>query len=66
MYVCVCNAVTDSHIKVAVAEGASTMRDLRNQLDVATCCGKCGTCAKKVLNEALDEKWEKIDVAAIA
>ncbi len=66
MYVCVCNAVTDNHIKTAVADGASNMRDLREQLDVATCCGKCGSCAKKVLNEALDKKWETINMAAIA
>lgn len=67
MYVCVCNAVTDTHIKAAVDEGASTMRDLREKLDVATCCGKCGTCAKQVLNKALEDQWQAIEaVAAIA
>lgn len=67
MFVCVCNAVTDTHIKSAVEDGASTLADLRDQLDVATCCGKCAGCAKQVLNEALTEQWQAIEaVAAIA
>lgn len=31
------------------------MRELSQQLGVATQCGKCGRCAKQVLREAVDE-----------
>ena len=55
MYVCICNSVTDGQIKQAVEEGASSMRDLRKSLKVATCCGRCATCARQVLNEARAE-----------
>lgn len=60
MYVCVCNAVTDRQIRKAVAEGARTMRDLRRQLDVCSCCGKCGPAARTLLAEgqATDETCE--------
>ncbi|OGU21969.1 MAG: (2Fe-2S)-binding protein [Hydrogenophilales bacterium RIFOXYD1_FULL_62_11] len=54
MYVCLCHNVTDNDIRHLVrTEGVSSMRELRNQLGVATQCGKCAQCARQVLNEAL-------------
>lgn len=41
MYVCVCNAVTTRQISASIAEGADSFRALREQLGVASCCGKC-------------------------
>lgn len=41
MYVCVCNAVTTRQISATIAGGAHTFADLRDQLGVGTCCGKC-------------------------
>ena len=52
MYVCVCNGVTDKQIIKAADGGATTLQDLSDELNVATCCGRCATCAKKVLSEA--------------
>lgn len=52
MYVCICNAVTDRDIQQAADAGASTLKDLRHELNVATCCGRCASCAKRVLKEA--------------
>jgi len=52
MYVCVCNGVTDKQIIKAAESGATTLQDLSDELNVATCCGRCATCAKKVLREA--------------
>jgi len=52
MYVCVCNSVTDKQIIKAAEEGATSLKDLSEELNVATCCGRCATCAKKVLREA--------------
>ena len=34
MYVCVCNAVTERQIHHAAAQGARTLRDLRQSLGV--------------------------------
>lgn len=51
MYVCVCNGVTDKQIIKAAENGAMTLQDLSEELKVATCCGRCSSCAKKVLQE---------------
>ncbi|MDB5797745.1 MAG: putative bacterioferritin-associated ferredoxin Bfd [Paucimonas sp.] len=56
MIVCVCNNVSDRKIRAAVEEGATSMRELRIELEVGTCCGKCHSCAKQVLRECLAEK----------
>ena len=53
MYVCVCNAITDREIRGAAELGARSLDDLSATLGVATCCGKCSDCARKVLAEAL-------------
>ena len=55
MYVCVCNAVTDHEIRGAVKLGVRTMSDLSDTLGVATCCGRCTDCARKVLADAAVE-----------
>ncbi len=52
MYVCICRQVTDRDIRQAVAQGASRMRDLREQLGVSEQCGRCAGCAHEVLKEA--------------
>lgn len=54
MIVCVCNNVSDRKIRQAVDDGANSMVDLRNQLSVGTCCGKCHSCAKRVLRDSLE------------
>ena len=41
MIVCVCKAVSDRHIRNAVKDGATTIRDLARELGVGSCCGKC-------------------------
>lgn len=53
MYVCLCNAVTDRAIQKAVADGASSMRQLSLQLGVSTCCGKCAPAARALLLQQL-------------
>lgn len=56
MFVCICNQVTDKQIRSAVEEGVSSFTSLSSELNVGTCCGKCKTCAKKVLREAMQER----------
>lgn len=53
MYVCLCNPVTDRQIRLAAQEGARTLGDLRERLGVATGCGRCASCARSVLREAV-------------
>ena len=52
MYVCVCNAVTEQDILGAVAEGCASLRQLREQLGVGACCGRCKGCAREVLKNS--------------
>jgi len=49
MIVCICNAVSDRHIRTAVSDGITSMRELTRALRVGTCCGKCLPEAKAVL-----------------
>jgi bacterioferritin-associated ferredoxin len=53
MYVCICNAVTERDIGSAVAEGCCSLRELREQLGVGACCGRCTDCARDVLKNSL-------------
>lgn len=54
MIVCVCNNISDREIRQAADLGLSTMDELRDSLGVATCCGKCETCAIQVLDRHLE------------
>lgn len=52
MYICVCQAVTDSDIHQAFINGAKTLNDLRRDLHVSVDCGSCASCARKCLESA--------------
>ncbi len=41
MYICVCKAITDKQLRVAVLEGARTTQSLRKKLGCINQCGKC-------------------------
>ncbi len=53
MYVCLCKGVTDRDIKVAVAEGAQSFREVRKSLGVATQCGKCACFANGIIQDEI-------------
>jgi bacterioferritin-associated ferredoxin len=57
MYVCVCNAVTESDITEAVGQGARRLRDLRDSLGVAAECGRCASCAHSCIKLALNSEF---------
>jgi len=59
MIVCVCNNISDREIRQAVDLGLSSMAELRRDLGVATCCGKCASCAKQVLGTHLARSAER-------
>ncbi|TAM45371.1 MAG: (2Fe-2S)-binding protein [Gammaproteobacteria bacterium] len=64
MYVCLCKGVTDGQIREAVREGACTVRELGARLGVATCCGRCASHARIVLDEALNAAVRKANRGA--
>lgn len=51
MIVCVCRAVSDRQIRSSLRQGAETMSQLRAELGVTTCCGKCGPRVRELLAE---------------
>ncbi|MDZ7810918.1 MAG: (2Fe-2S)-binding protein [Arhodomonas sp.] len=53
MYVCLCKAVTEREVRRAIDEGLASMRELRRELGVCSCCGKCGPVARAMLAEAV-------------
>ena len=58
MYVCVCNAVTDSDIRDAVGDGVRNLNQLRQTTGCGTTCGSCKDMAVEVLQQALSERRE--------
>lgn len=54
MYVCICKGITDQHIRDAVENGTGSFRELRQELELASQCGKCGTMAREIFDEHLD------------
>ncbi len=55
MYVCLCQGVTDTHIREAIYEGCCNYREVRESTGVGTQCGKCACLAKQVVRETLGE-----------
>jgi len=55
MYVCLCKGITDTQIRAAIQDGASSFKDVRNALGVASQCGKCGILTREILREAIQD-----------
>ena len=66
MYICICNSVTDSQIRKACINGASSIECLQDKLKVATCCGRCKDCAKKLIHESLNSQLSLNEAVASA
>lgn len=66
MIICICNNVSERDIRQAVRSGVTTINGLRDELGVSACCGKCRSCAKKVLHEAQSENESMAFSMAIA
>ena len=66
MYVCVCQAVTERQVREAVNQGISSMRGLREQLGVASECGRCARCAPGILKECKNCPKQNEDLACAA
>ena len=58
MYVCICKGITDTQIRAAVQDGASSLREVNHSLGVASQCGKCGIMAREIVRESLNDLAE--------
>lgn len=55
MIVCICHRVSERDIDSAVAEGASSLRQLNQRLRVGTGCGACVEHVRDCLNRCLSD-----------
>ncbi len=55
MIVCICHNVSDRAIREALEAGAGSMQDIRAQLNVGSCCGKCNAFAKTLVRAHLED-----------
>ncbi len=63
MYVCLCNAVSDTAIRNAVkAIQPKTFHELKNIIPIANKCGKCACKARLIMEDELQRNvmYEKI------
>jgi bacterioferritin-associated ferredoxin len=65
MYVCICNAVTESDIKNAVKDGANCLHHLETKLGVSNQCGSCRCDAASCLERTLEKEMGSADLIAI-
>ncbi len=55
MIVCVCHNVSDRAIRAAMDAGATSLSEIRAQLNVGACCGKCLPSAKAIVSECRED-----------
>ncbi|WP_286833515.1 MULTISPECIES: bacterioferritin-associated ferredoxin [Acinetobacter] len=64
MYVCLCRGITDQDIKEAIANGAESYREVREMLDLGTCCGRCAPEARMIISDEVSQIAARLAVAA--
>lgn len=52
MYICLCNAITESQVRACAREGACSLTDLECRLGVGAGCGRCRPAATELLDES--------------
>ncbi|MDI1310394.1 MAG: (2Fe-2S)-binding protein [Methylotenera sp.] len=60
MYVCICQAVTESDIHQAAQNGVKTLKDLRAKLGVTMECGRCAACSMQCLRNAHEKSTNSL------
>jgi bacterioferritin-associated ferredoxin len=61
MYVCICNAVTDTDINREIDAGAVTLEQLRAKLNVASSCGRCSVTVIERLHARLEHALSQME-----
>lgn len=59
MIVCVCHNVSDRAIRAAMDAGATSLSEIRAQLNVGACCGKCLASAKAIVSECREDEMPR-------
>ncbi len=60
MIVCICQNVSDKAIREALEGGAASMHEIRTQLGVGSCCGKCNSFAKTLVRAHLEDHGSRV------
>ena len=55
MYICICNAVTETDIERAVETGVDCMQRLQSELGISTRCGACIRDAERCFDKILEK-----------
>jgi bacterioferritin-associated ferredoxin len=66
MIVCLCHRVSDRDIRAAVQSGAPSFDALKDDLRVASACGRCHDCAREVFDAACAQRCGGVPVALAA
>jgi bacterioferritin-associated ferredoxin len=64
MIVCICKRVNDSTIRSCVEQGACSLKDVREALNVGLACGACARYARALVRQYVDERREREGSAA--
>ncbi|MEE2766168.1 MAG: (2Fe-2S)-binding protein [Pseudomonadota bacterium] len=57
MYICICNGITESHIRACVKDhGIRKLGQLRERLGTCNQCGKCAASAKETLERFVHDQ----------
>lgn len=64
MYVCLCRGITDQDIREAIENGAESYREIRDLLDLGTCCGRCAPEARSIISEEVALLASRLAIAA--
>ena len=64
MYVCICRGITDHQIRRAVEQGAASLSQLRRELPVGACCGRCAPMARQIIREQMQGAGSCAEAAA--
>jgi len=51
MYICICNAVTETQVRECARGGACSVDELAANLGVGAGCGRCRDCAAELLQD---------------
>jgi len=51
LYICICNAITESAVRECARKGACSLDKLTFELGVGSGCGRCRDCANEVLRD---------------
>ncbi|MDR1074962.1 MAG: bacterioferritin-associated ferredoxin [Xanthomonadaceae bacterium] len=66
MYVCICNGVTDKHIRTAAGEGCRSVAELTMRTGCGSNCGSCLEYAASMLAEAHAQREQSLPFAILS